>query len=100
MSGKSLMFNNPKQDIKKSTPVTTAKVGKGANKNQVVKNVPKVEEFQNTGSNIDNIEPVVPEIIEENTAVEVIEDTKIDDEIVNDDVNQDTTIIDDDDIIE
>lgn len=100
MSGKSLLFKNIKAKSRVNTgtmphnghfvkPETTAAPkGKGS---KVVKD---------TGYTIDKIEPVVPEIIEETTAIEIIKDTKIDDEIVNDDVNQDTTVNDDDTVIE
>lgn len=100
MSGKSLLFKNIKAQSRVNTgtmpnnghfvkPETQAATkGKGS---KVVKD---------TGSTIDQIEPVVTEIVNQPEVIEVIQDAIVDDEIVNDEVNQDTIVNDDDAVIE
>lgn len=92
MSSKSLMYRSPNAEIKKITQVPSAKVVKGTSKNSNVKDKSKVDQTLNDGSNIDNSENVLIDKNEEIHSVEIIQDTKIDDEIVNDEVNQDTSV--------
>jgi len=100
MSSRNLLFRNIKAQarINTGTMPNNGHFVKPESQQTVKPKGPKGS--KDTGSTIDNIEPIVTEIVNQTEVTEVIQDAIADVGIVNDDVNQDTIVNDDDAVIE